>query len=85
VVQSVTLDVDVNSNSSHERGEMSMFSAGERERVHPGLLVLAVGMLGTAVALAMLAIRFARRKRAASRLRQEDLEVSSLPGVTELW
>jgi Leucine-rich repeat (LRR) protein len=85
VVQSVTLDVDVNSNSSHERGEMSMFSAGERERVHPGLLVLAVGMLGTAIALAMLAIRFARRKRAASRLRQEDLEVSSLPGVTELW
>ena len=86
-VQSVTSDVDVNSNSSHERGEMSMFSAGERERVHPGMLVLAAAMLGTAVALTMLAVRFSRRRRAALRLRQEEdvVEVSSLPGVTELW
>ncbi|KYB29188.1 vasorin [Tribolium castaneum] len=66
------------------RGEMSMFSAGAQERLHPGL-VLAAAMLGTALVLVLLGVRFAKRRRDALRLRQEDLEVSSLPGVTELW
>ncbi|XP_044258886.1 vasorin [Tribolium madens] len=69
-------------NSSH--GEMSMFSAGAEERFHPGL-VLAAAMLGIVLVLVLLGIRFAKRKRDALMLRQEDLEVSSLPGVTELW
>lgn len=68
-------------NSS--QGEMSRFT-GRQEKLHPGI-ILAAAMLGVVVALALLGVRFAKRRRVASRLRQQDLEVSSLPGVTELW
>lgn len=82
-----------NWNSSHEQrwnapstGEMSMFSAGDQDgKPHPGMLILAVGVLGTAAVLTMLAARFTRRRRTLAQRHVEDLEVSSLPGVTELW
>lgn len=70
-------------------GETSMFINNKQgdagSSLHPGMLILAVGIMGAAAALAMLAAKFTRKRRNSSIFQQEDIEVSSLPSVTELW
>lgn len=54
--------------------------------LHPGMLILAVGVLGCAVTLVTLAARFNSRKRGIGRNDiPEDIPVSSISSVTELW
>lgn len=78
------VDVDMTENST---GEMSMYTNNKQEAnfLHPGMLILAAGAMGAAAAFAMLAARFTRKRRSAGPFHQEDIEVSSLPSVTELW
>lgn len=70
-------------------GEMSMFTKNKQSDsnflLHPGMLILTVGVMGAAAALAMLAAKFTKNRRNSNILRQEDIEVNSLPSVTELW
>ncbi|KAJ8982326.1 hypothetical protein NQ317_006671 [Molorchus minor] len=81
--------IDFNVTEIVSTGEMSMYTNNKDDRsafLHPGMLILAAGIMGAAAALAMLAARFTRRRRNSSTfLGHEDIEVNSLPSVTELW
>lgn len=84
------IDDNITINSSQwniTTGEMSMFTTNDRNVnfLHPGMLILAVGVLGACAALAMLAARFTKRRRNSRLFQEETIEVSSLPSVTELW
>lgn len=84
------IDVDMTENSQPwnvSTGEMSMYTNNKQEAnfPHPGMLILAAGAMGAAAAFAMLAARFTRKRRSSGPFQQEDIEVSSLPSVTELW
>lgn len=71
-------------------GEMSMFTKNKQIEknnflLHPGMIILAVGVMGTAAALVMLAAKFTKKRRNSSIFQREDIEVNSLSSVTELW
>lgn len=66
--------------------ETSMYSGENRTSsrlLHPGMLIMTVGILGIVAVMATLNLRLKRRKRTATN--GGDVEVSSLQGVTELW
>ncbi|XP_076250519.1 uncharacterized protein LOC143190227 [Rhynchophorus ferrugineus] len=68
--------------------EMSMYTNNDHQErlLHPGMLILAAGVLCSIVTLTMLVAKFnSRKKRENHNLFQEDIEVASLPSVTELW
>lgn len=79
----------IDHTETSSQGEMSMFTINKNDNngflLHPGMIILAAGIMGAAAALAMLAARFTKRRRNAGMFRQEDIEVTSLPSVTELW
>lgn len=70
-------------------GEMSMYSGeykGKGLTAHPGMLILAIGILAASAVMAIVTSRIAKQRRVRMMARQqEDIEVSSLPSVTELW
>lgn len=83
-------EVPIDSLGEVSTGEMSMFTKNKQIDdasflLHPGMLILAFGIMGAAAALAMLAAKFTRKRRNSSISREEDIEVNSLPSVTELW
>ncbi|CAH0553861.1 unnamed protein product [Brassicogethes aeneus] len=54
--------------------------------VHPGMMILGVTLLITIAVLVMLTAKFTRfKRRRMERAVREDIEVNSLPGITELW
>ncbi|CAG9823959.1 unnamed protein product [Phaedon cochleariae] len=66
-------------------GEMSKYTndkGSDRLLLHPGLLILAVGVAVAVACVATLAVRFVRNRRS---YRQEDIEVTSLPTISDLW
>lgn len=70
-------------------GEMFMLTKNKQSDssflLHPGMLILTIGVMGAAATLAMLAAKFTKKRRNSNIFRQEDIEVNSLPSVTELW
>lgn len=79
-------------------GEMSMYSSrrdggvGDEPRtmVHPGMLILLAAVGGAALVLSTLIshLRKRRKRLCEDRMqysRQQDIEVDSLPGLSELW
>lgn len=75
-------------------GQMSMYRTQDNGRtgefMHPGMLVLFAGVVGVGIALSTLISHIRkRRKRNADNggcySRQQDIEVNSLPGFSELW
>lgn len=78
--------------------EMSMYSSRRETKevdgpwglMHPGLLLLLAVVAGTALALSTLISHVRKRRKRladgeASYSRQQDIEVNSLPGFSELW
>ncbi|XP_023020601.2 uncharacterized protein [Leptinotarsa decemlineata] len=66
-------------------GKMSMYTNNKKNGnfVHPGMLILAVGVVAAGAVFLVLAVRFVRNKKV---YREEDIEVAiSLPTVTDLW
>ncbi|XP_030750598.1 protein artichoke-like [Sitophilus oryzae] len=86
-----SIDTNITESTSQWNGssvEMSMYTNSERQArfLHPGMLILAAGILCGAATLTMLAARFnSRKKRDNENLFREDIEVASLPSVSELW
>lgn len=83
-------DVPAISLDGDSTGEMSMFTKNKQTEnnnflLHPGMIILAVGVMGAAAALIMLAAKFTKKKRNSSIFQREDIEVNSLSSVTELW
>lgn len=92
-------DIKLSENSNNATAQMSMYSS-RRENyeppnsdspfVHPGMFVLLAAVLGTALVLSTL-ISHVRKKRKrlgdeiSEYSRQQDIEVNSLPGFSELW
>lgn len=85
-------DIELNLTSSN--GKTSMYS-GENHQgknkqfTHPGMLILIIGIMGAAIALIIVTSRFswlrARKKNNSRSNSLENVEVSSIPSVTELW
>ncbi|KAF2903356.1 hypothetical protein ILUMI_02823 [Ignelater luminosus] len=84
VTDEKTNSTEIRENATGTTGKMSMFTEPKSEKnlTHPGMLVLLAGILSAAAAMAMLASKFRKRRR---NYQQQDIEVSSLPSVTELW
>ncbi|CAG9765272.1 unnamed protein product [Ceutorhynchus assimilis] len=73
-------------NSSTVKTSMYRNNENPNRLLHPGMLILAVGVLGGAVTLATLAVRFNTRKRWTDRRESsEEIPVTSISSVTELW
>lgn len=53
--------------------------------LHPGMMILGVTVMVTIAVLVMLTAKYSSFRRRPERLQRDDIEVSSLPGVTELW
>lgn len=93
----VVTETEANATGGAATGEMSMYSSSREDGdgrssglVHPGMLVLLAAVIGAGVALSTLISHIRkRRKRDAtnngSYSRQQDIEVNSLPGLSELW
>ncbi|KAG5898568.1 hypothetical protein JTB14_016583 [Gonioctena quinquepunctata] len=65
-------------------GKMSMYTNNKQNDgfLHPGMLIFAAGVAFAAAAVAILVVRFIRNRRAC---REDDIEVASLPTITDLW
>lgn len=89
----------VNATGSLASRQISMYSSQTQEEtgdkrtsglIHPGMLVLFAAVIGAGVALSTLIsyIRKRRKRTAANNglyNQQQDIEVNSLPGFSELW
>lgn len=87
-----------NATSGAATGEMSMYSSSREDGegaqsspfMHPGMLVLLAAVLGTGAALSTLISHVRKRRKRMAEYRgcynrQQDIEVNSLPGISELW
>lgn len=86
-----TSDLRSNVTEASETGEMSMYSSREDERssvVHPALVLLLTAVLAAGVVVSTVVSHVRRRRRANSRRgchSPQDIEVNSLPAISELW
>ncbi|KAL1505672.1 hypothetical protein ABEB36_005178 [Hypothenemus hampei] len=85
-------EVNMMDNFSQRNASMiktSMFRNEEDQKgqfLHPGMIILAVGILCGAATLATLASRFNKRKRWIDRSNSsDDMAVTGISNVTELW
>lgn len=76
--------LELGENATERTGEMSMFREQNHKKdiIQVGMLMLLVGILGAVTTMTLIMCKFRKRRRS---LRQQDIEVSSLPSVTELW
>lgn len=84
---------DAEENVTMSNGKTSMYSGENHEKdnklAHPGMLILIIGITGAAAALILITSRFScirSKKKNNSRSNSlENVEVSSILSVTELW
>lgn len=71
-------------NVTSTTGQMSLYLENhDGQLAHPGMLILAIGVVGALALLLVLTTRFSKRREGYPA--KQDVEVSSLPSVTELW
>ncbi|XP_017771148.1 PREDICTED: insulin-like growth factor-binding protein complex acid labile subunit [Nicrophorus vespilloides] len=72
-------------NVTEATAEMSMYNGSDSKNAlaHPSMLILVAGVLLAAAILIVFTARITYRKHRLTH--DEDIEVSSLPSVTELW
>lgn len=74
-----------NENSTTSTGKLSMYCATsnyDKIVAHPGMIILVFSLLATAAILVLITSQITRKRN----LRQQsEMEVSSIPSVTELW
>ncbi|KAK9879045.1 hypothetical protein WA026_003861 [Henosepilachna vigintioctopunctata] len=83
--KSTTLFVDVVPNTvRHWNGTADELSSEElnKKSFHPGMIILFIGLLGAIAVIVMFASKLTRKVPVRH---ERDIEVSSLPSVTELW
>lgn len=72
-------------NSTSSAGKLSMpCEKTEKSLAHPGMVILIISLLAT-VAILVLITSQITRKRNQNMHQQHEMEVSSIPSVTELW
>ncbi|KAI4460055.1 astrocytic leucine-rich repeat molecule-related [Holotrichia oblita] len=73
-------------NTTTSTGKLAMYCAGndhEKILAHPGMIILVFSLLATAVILVLITSRISKKRNL--RQTQSEMEVSSIPSVTELW
>ncbi|KAL3279153.1 hypothetical protein HHI36_016667 [Cryptolaemus montrouzieri] len=83
--KSTTLFVDIVPNTiRHWNGTADELSSLDvkKKSFHPGMIILFIGVLGAVAIIVMFASKFTRKVPLQE---DRDIEVSSLPSVTELW
>ncbi|XP_044762560.1 protein artichoke-like [Coccinella septempunctata] len=85
--KSTTLYVDIVPNTAtHWNGKADELSSDEKDTVknsyHPGMIILFMSVLIAFAVVAMFASKFNRKRQVRE---DRDIEVTSIPSITELW